>query len=107
MFLGLLLWRSGDVKLSLMTAGGFLLGMLLFAGVAWLSLRALRHLRGWSSSTAWRFALTALQRRPAASIAQIVSLSLGLMALLLLTLVRADLLEAWKKPVQRMRQINL
>ncbi|MBC3916310.1 FtsX-like permease family protein [Undibacterium sp. CY18W] len=97
MFIGLLLWQTADVKLGLMTAAGFLTGLLVFALVAWLGMSSLKRLRPVFNHSAWRFAITALQRRPGASIIQVVSLALGLMALLLLTVVRADLITAWKK----------
>lgn len=97
MFLGLLLWQVGDVKLGLLTAAGFLLGLLGFALIAWLSVASLKRLRGAFNHSAWRFAITALQRRPGATVIQVVSLALGLMALLLLTVVRGDLITAWKK----------
>lgn len=97
MFVGLLLWQAGDIKLGLLTAAGFLLGMLGFAFVGWLAVASLKRMRGLIDHSAWRFAITALQRRPGATIIQIVSLSLGLMALLLLTVVRGDLIAAWKK----------
>jgi putative ABC transport system permease protein len=92
----LLLWQAGDARLALTTAGGFLAGLGLFALVAWLALRGLKRLRGVSSRQAWRFAITSLQRRPGATVVQVVSLSLGLMALLLLTVVRGDLMSAWR-----------
>ncbi|MCC2970894.1 ABC transporter permease [Massilia sp. IC2-476] len=95
-FLLLLLWQAGDTKLALMTAGGFLGGLGVFALVAWLGLRLLRGLRGAFKHQAWRFAITSLQRRPGATVVQVVSLSLGLMALLLLTVVRGDLMAAWR-----------
>ena len=44
----------------------------------------------------WRFALAAVQRRPAATVVQLVSLAVGLMALLLLTVTRTDLVNAWR-----------
>jgi putative ABC transport system permease protein len=97
MFVGLLLWQAGDIKLGLMTAAGFLIGMLGFALVAWLAVASLKRLRGMIDHSSWRFAITALQRRPGATVIQVVSLSLGLMALLLLTVVRGDLITAWKK----------
>jgi putative ABC transport system permease protein len=97
MFIGLLLWQAGDVKLGLLTAAGFLLGLLVFALVAWLGVASLRRLRGLFDHSAWRFAITALQRRPGATVIQVVSLALGLMALLLLTVIRGDLISAWKK----------
>ncbi|GAA4019286.1 ABC transporter permease [Actimicrobium antarcticum] len=96
-FIGLLLWQAGNVKLGLLTAGGFLGGLALFALLGWLSLKSLRSLRGLINHPSWRFAVTALQRRPGATVVQIVALSLGLMALLLLTVVRGDLVNAWRQ----------
>jgi putative ABC transport system permease protein len=95
-FVGLLLWQAGDLKLALLTAGGFLGGLAVFAQVGWLALLGLRSLRGVSRNQGWRFAITSLQRRPGATVVQIVSLSLGLMALLVLTVVRGDLMDAWR-----------
>jgi len=96
-FVLLLLWQAGDPKLALLTAGGFLGGFAVFALVAWLALKGLRRLRGVSQHQGWRFAITSLQRRPGATIVQVVSLALGLMALLLLTVVRGDLVAAWQR----------
>jgi putative ABC transport system permease protein len=96
-FVALLLWQSGDLKLGALTAGGFLGGFALFALVGWLALKSLRLLRGAIDHPGWRFAITALQRRPGATVVQVVALSLGLMALLLLTVVRGDLVQAWQQ----------
>ena len=95
-FTGLLLWQAGNVKLGLLTAGGFLGGLTLFAIITWLALKSLRYLRPLIDNSAWRFAVTALQRRPAATVVQVVALSLGLMALLLLTVIRGDLIAGWR-----------
>ena len=95
-FLGLLLWQAGDAHLALLTAGGFVGGLAVFALVGWLALLLLRRLRGAVANQNWRFALTSLQRRPGATVVQIVALSLGLMALLVLTVVRGDLMNAWR-----------
>ncbi|MGZ8290372.1 MAG: ABC transporter permease [Telluria sp.] len=95
-FIGLLLWQAGDVKLALMTAAGFLGGFGVFALVAWLGIFSLRRLRGAVNNQSWRFAVTSLQRRPGATVVQVVSLALGLMALLILTVVRGDLTAAWR-----------
>ena len=96
-FVALLLWQSGDRKLGALTAAGFLGGFAVFALVGWLGLKSLRLLRGAFDHPAWRFAVTALQRRPGATVVQVVALSLGLMALLLLTVVRGDLVQAWQQ----------
>lgn len=95
-FGALLLWQSNDVTLAAMTGGGFLLGFALFALVGWLGLLVLRPLRNAFPQQAWRFAVTSLRRRPGATVVQVVSLSLGLMALLLLTVVRGDLMTTWR-----------
>jgi putative ABC transport system permease protein len=96
-FVALLLWQSGDLRLGALTAGGFLGGFALFALVGWLALKSLRLLRTAFDNPGWRFAVTALRRRPGATVVQVVALSLGLMALLLLTVVRGDLVEAWQQ----------
>jgi len=95
-FGALLLWQSNDVKLAGVTGGGFLLGFAVFALIGWLGLQALRPLRNAFPQQSWRFAVTSLRRRPGATVVQVVSLSLGLMALLLLTVVRGDLMSAWR-----------
>lgn len=95
-FIVLLLWQAGDVQLALLTALGFLGGFAVFALAGWLGLKSLKRLRGAVNHQSWRFAVTSLQRRPGATIIQVVSLALGLMALLLLTVVRGDLMSAWR-----------
>ncbi len=96
-FIGLLLWQARDLKLGLLTAAGFLGGLLVFALIAWLALKSLDRLRGLFRHASWRFAVTGLRRRPGATVVQIVSLALGLMALLLLTVIRGDLVQAWRQ----------
>ena len=95
-FGALLLWQSHDFKLAGLTGGGFLAGFGVFALAGWLGLQALRPLRNAFPQQAWRFAVTSLRRRPGATVVQVVSLSLGLMALLLLTVVRGDLMTTWR-----------
>lgn len=97
-FLGLLLWSANDLKIGAVTAGGFVVGMIVFAGVAWLALQLLAPMRGLTGKLgiSWRFAIAAVQRRPTATIVQLVSLAVGLMALLLLTVTRTDLVSAWR-----------
>jgi putative ABC transport system permease protein len=95
-FGALLLWQSSDFKLAGLTGGGFLLGFGVFALAGWLGLQALRPLRHAIPHQAWRFAVNSLRRRPGATVVQVVSLSLGLMSLLLLTVVRGDLMAAWR-----------
>lgn len=96
-FLTLLLWQAGDLKLAMLTAGGFVVGLAVFALVGWLAVKSLRWARGGIDHPPWRFAITALQRRTGATVLQIVALALGLMALLLLTVIRGDLVDAWRQ----------
>lgn len=90
-----LVYRAGEISLGLYVLGG-LLGVLLLGSLfAWLLLRLLsglrRHARG-----VWFYGLANVARRRAASLTQILGFALGLMALLLLTLVRNDLLAGWQ-----------
>jgi len=97
-FFALLLWSADDLKIGVLTAGGFAIGLVVFALVAWLALQLLKPLRAMTGKLgiSWRFALAAVQRRPAATVVQLVSLAVGLMALLLLTVTRTDLVNAWR-----------
>lgn len=95
-FVALLLWQARDLTLGLLTSGGFIGGLMISTLVAWLLLAVMQIPRFPLHWPAWRFAQASLKRRPSASALQIVSLALGLMALLLLTLVREDLLAAWR-----------
>ena len=88
---GLFLWQAGSLKLGLTVLLGLLGGALLFGLLAWLGLRSLVML-----PLPRRYALVNMARRGRSNAAQIVALSLGGMALLLLTFVRADLLENWR-----------
>ncbi len=95
-FAALLLWATADARLAGVVGGGFLLAIGGFAlaarGCLWL-LQLLRRDRRLPVS--WRFALAALERRPLAMVVQLVALAMGLMALLVLAVVRTDLVEQW------------
>jgi putative ABC transport system permease protein len=98
-FAVLLVWAAGDARLGGIVGAGFLGCVAVFAVTARGLLRALQGLRRGSNpliGIAWRFALAAMQRRPGATVAQLVALSVGLMALLLLALVRTDLVDQWR-----------
>jgi len=89
---GLFLWQAGSLKLGLTVLLGLFAGALLFGLLAWLAVRALAVL----PLPTRRYALVNLARHGRSNAVQIVALSLGGMALLLLTFVRADLLENWR-----------
>ena len=100
-FIGLLLWFSADLRLALIAIGGFAAGAAVFVLFTWGMMQlvgGLRH-RGATvlRSPAIRLALASWSRRRSASIAQMVALAIGLMALLLLTVVRTDLIDGWRR----------
>ena len=87
-------WQAQDVKTGGIMIGG-IAGLLVVAALAaWLLIALLKRLP--QRGATWRFGLANLRRRPLASSLQIGALALGLMALLLLTLVRGDLLTNWR-----------
>ena len=85
---GLFLWQAGSLKLGLTVLAGLVTGLLLFGFLAWIVLRAL--------SKSGIHAFYNLARHGRSNAVQIVALSLGGMALLLLTFVRADLIDSWR-----------
>ncbi|MBK9160312.1 MAG: FtsX-like permease family protein [Nitrosomonadales bacterium] len=92
---GLFLWHAGSLKLGLAVLGGLLAGLLLFGWLAWLAVRGLARYASVFPSH-WRQASHNLARHGRSAAVQVVALSLGGMALLVLTLVRADLLQGWE-----------
>ena len=98
---GLLLWQSGDLKLGVTVVGGFSAAVLLFIGIAWVALRGASSsvsMRVFgASSPAVRYGLANLRRHSRSNAIQVASLALGLTAILLLTITRADLITAWRQ----------
>ncbi|MEO6749107.1 MAG: FtsX-like permease family protein [Casimicrobiaceae bacterium] len=93
-FAALLVWQAQDVTTGMLTIGG-IAGLLVAAAItAAASIALLKRLP--QRGVTWRFGLANLARRPLASSLQIGALALGLMALLLLTVVRGDLLRTWR-----------
>ncbi|MEO5573802.1 MAG: FtsX-like permease family protein [Gammaproteobacteria bacterium] len=92
---GLMFWQAGDIKLGAYLVGGTLAALILFGAVAYGLVRVLGLIRA-RGGVAWRFGLANIARRASSSVAQILALGVGIMALLLLTLVRGDLLASWE-----------
>jgi putative ABC transport system permease protein len=87
-------WQAQDAKTGAIMVGG-IGGLLVTAAiVAWLLITLLKKLP--QRGVTWRFGLANLRRRPLASSLQIGALALGVMALLLLTVVRGDLMKNWR-----------
>jgi putative ABC transport system permease protein len=90
----LVAWQAQDLRTGAIVLGGIAALLCAAAAAAWLLITLLRLLpqRGYT----WRYGLANLRRRPLGSSLQIGALALGVMALLLLTLVRGDLMRNWR-----------
>lgn len=97
-FVTLLLATSSDLKLGLITVGGFAAAVVLFAGISYLAIKLLRMSVNDATAPRWLVLATRqLTARPAFAVVQISALSLGLLALILLVLLRTDLIDSWRK----------
>jgi putative ABC transport system permease protein len=93
--LTLLAWQTRDAALALRVLGGALVTLGVLALLAWILVAVLKPLQR-RAGLAWRFGLGNVARRRGSTVAQIVALGLGLLALLLVTVVRQDLLDSWR-----------
>ncbi len=97
-FVTLLLATSSDLKLGLITVGGFAAAVVLFAGISYIAIKLLRMSVNDATAPRWLVLATRqLTARPAFAVVQISALSLGLLALILLVLLRTDLINSWRK----------
>ena len=96
-FSALLLSASRDLWLGSMVVGGFAGAVLVFAGMAWLGVMALRRLMALAGLPTWlRLATRQISARPGYTVVQVSALSVGLLALMLLVLLRTDLVDSWR-----------
>ena len=96
----MVMWEAADLKLGLAMLGGTVVMVAVCAGCAWVAMRAAGRLAGGGrgrGAFTWRYGIANLNRRALGSIVQMTALGLGLMALLLLTLVRGELLDNWRR----------
>jgi putative ABC transport system permease protein len=97
-FAGLLLTVSSDLKLGLIAVGGFAGAVLLFALVSWLAVRLLRALVNEARAPRWLMLATRqVAARPGYAVVQVSALAVGLLALVLLVLLRTDLIRSWQQ----------
>jgi putative ABC transport system permease protein len=94
---GLLLMTSDDLKLGFIVVGGFAVSVLVIALIAWGFIVLVKKLNQNSSGPSWwRWALRQLSSQPAFAVVQISSIAIGLMAVLLLIILRTDLVNSWR-----------
>ncbi|MFL6700175.1 MAG: ABC transporter permease [Vitreoscilla sp.] len=96
-FAALMIVAARDIRLGLISVGGFAGAALLFALVAWLAVRALRRFVPEARAPRWLVLATrAIAARPAFAVLQVSSMAIGLMALWVLILLRTDLIDSWR-----------
>lgn len=94
----LLLAVARDVKLGAIALGGFAGAVLLFALLAWVAVRLLARLVPEATAPRWLVLATRqIAARPAYAVVQVSSLAVGLLALVLLVLLRTDLIASWQR----------
>ena len=96
-FAALLLAVSSDLKLGLIAVGGFAGAVALFAGLSWVAVKLLRKSVNETTAPRWLVLATRqISARPAYAVVQVSSLAVGLLALVLLVLLRTDLIASWR-----------
>jgi putative ABC transport system permease protein len=97
-FVALLLAVSSDLKLGLIAVGGFAGAIALFALLSWLAVMVLRRTVPEARAPRWLVLATRqIAARPAFAVLQVSALSVGLLALVLLVLLRTDLIGSWRQ----------
>jgi putative ABC transport system permease protein len=96
----LIFWEAGDNRLAAIILGGVIillvclsllaLGLIRIAGALQQRTRGIR-----------RFGLASLSRHPGTTLLQVCGFGLGIMAILLLAVVRVDLLSAWERTLPK------
>ena len=96
-FVALLLAASSDIKLGLIAVGGFAGAAALFACCSWLAVQVLRRAVPEARAPRWLVLATRqIAARPAFAVLQVSALAVGLLALVLLVLLRTDLISSWR-----------
>lgn len=96
---GLLLMVAGDLVLGGIALGGFAAAVAVFALAGWLLAQGLRRLAAsWGERWPawWSLSVRQLTAQTAQTVVQVAALGVGLMALLLLILIRTDLVDSWR-----------
>ncbi|MBA2964700.1 MULTISPECIES: ABC transporter permease [Ramlibacter] len=97
-FATLLLAASSDLKLGAIAVGGFAGAVLLFAVLSWIAVKVLRASVNEATAPRWLVLATRqLSARPVYAVVQVSSLAVGLLALVLLVLLRTDLVASWRR----------
>ena len=90
-----LTWRMDDLQLGIRALAGVVATIAVLAVAVRGLIRLLDPIR-LHGHTAWRQGIAAVARHPTLALVQTVGFGLGIMALLLLSVVRTDLMAAWR-----------
>ena len=97
-FAALLVAASSDLKLGLIAVGGFAAAVLVFASSSYAAVKLLRASVNEDVAPRWLVLATRqLSARPVYAVVQTSALAVGLLALMLLVLLRTDLISSWRK----------
>ena len=97
-FAALLLAASSDLQLGGIAVGGFAGAVLVFAGLSWVAVKLLRRVVNEQTAPRWLVLATRqIGARPAYAVVQTSALAVGLLALVLLVLLRTDLIASWRQ----------
>jgi putative ABC transport system permease protein len=97
-FAALLMAASSDLKLGLIAVGGFGGATAIFAAMSWVAVKLLRLSVNENTAPRWLVLATRqVSARPAFTVVQVSALAVGLLALVLLVLLRTDLIGSWRK----------
>ncbi|MDO9404909.1 MAG: ABC transporter permease [Polaromonas sp.] len=97
-FTALLLAASSDLKLGLIAVGGFAGAVLVFAAASYGAVKLLRKSVNEATAPRWLVLATRqLSARPVYAVVQTSALAVGLLALMLLVLLRTDLISSWRQ----------
>ncbi len=97
-FAALLMLVSQDAKLGGIAVGGFAAAVAVFAALAWVAVKALRAVVQEDRAPRWLVLATRqISARPAFAVVQTTALAVGLLALVLLVLLRTDLIGSWRQ----------
>ena len=97
-FVALLMAVSADTKLAGIAVGGFAVAVALFAALSFAAVKLLKRAVPETRAPRWLVLATRqIAARPAFAVLQVSALAVGLLALMLLVLLRTDLITSWRQ----------
>ena len=96
-FVALLMAVSADPKLGAIALGGFAAAIAVFALASWVAVLVLKRAVPETRAPRWLVLATRqIAARPTFAVLQVSALAVGLLALVLLVLLRTDLISSWR-----------